>query len=97
MPTYVCLFNWTQKGIEEVKGSPKRLDAVKKTFSELGVEIKEFYLTMGRHDLVVIMEAKDDAAMARGLLALGSRGAVRTETLRAFGEGDYRKIIGSLP
>ena len=32
MPTYITLFQWTQKGIENVKDSPKRLDRAKEAF-----------------------------------------------------------------
>jgi uncharacterized protein with GYD domain len=32
MPTYINLVRWTQKGIEDVRESPNRLDAAKKLF-----------------------------------------------------------------
>ena len=97
MPTYICLCNWTQKGIENVKESPKRLDAARGFFKEMGVEIKDFYMTSGRYDIVLVLEAKDEAALARTMLAQGSKGGIRTETLRAFNEDEYRKIIGAVP
>ena len=46
--------------------------------------------------MVVVGEAPDDKTVAKLALAIGSGGAVRTETLRAFPEDEYRKIIGSL-
>ncbi|PYS26909.1 MAG: GYD family protein, partial [Acidobacteria bacterium] len=52
MPTYIALLNWTQQGISKVGSSAKRLDAGRKAFKKAGVEIKDVYLTMGRHDLV---------------------------------------------
>jgi uncharacterized protein with GYD domain len=91
------LLNWTQQGIEKVRESPGRLDDAKKLFRENGSEIKGFYLTMGRHDSVVIAEAPNDETAAKIALAIGSGGAVRTETLRAFTEDEYRKLIGALP
>jgi len=97
MPTYVCLANWTQKGIESIKESPSRLDAGRKLFRELGVEVKAFYMTSGRYDVVLVLEAKDDAALARAALAQGAKGSLRTETLRAYTEDEYRKVIASLP
>ena len=96
MPTYIALLNWTEQGISKVKDSPKRLDAGRKAFKKLGVEIKEAYCTMGRYDLVCIMEAPDDAAYAKATLSLGQQGNVKTETLKAFSEDEYRKIVGSL-
>jgi uncharacterized protein with GYD domain len=96
MPTYITLLNWTQQGIEQVKESPSRLDAVKSMYREMGGEVKGFYLVMGRYDAVVITEAPDDETAAKIALALGSKGRVRTETLRAFNEDEFRKIIGAL-
>jgi len=39
----------------------------------------------------------NDEAVARLALANASMGTVRTETLRAFTEDEYRKIIAALP
>jgi uncharacterized protein with GYD domain len=96
MPTYISLLSWTQQGIANVKDSPSRLDAGREAFKKLGVEIKDTYLTMGRYDLVCVIEGPNDEAVARALLTLGSQGNVQTETLKAWTEDDYRKIVGSL-
>jgi uncharacterized protein with GYD domain len=97
MATYIILVSWTQDGIKNVKESPNRLDAAKKAFQSFGGEMKEFYLTMGRYDMVVVAEAPDDETTAKIALAIGSGGAVRTETLRAFPEDEYREIVAALP
>jgi uncharacterized protein with GYD domain len=96
MPTYISLLSWTQQGVAKVKDSPKRLDAGREAFKKFGVEIKDTYLTMGRYDLVCVIEGPDDGAVARALLTLGSQGNVQTETLKAWTEDDFRKIVGSL-
>jgi len=97
MPTYITLARWTQQGIQNVKESPVRLDALKQLVRDSGGEVKGFYMVMGRYDMVLITEAPDDAVVAKVLLATTSKGAVSTETLRAFTEDEYRTIIGSLP
>jgi uncharacterized protein with GYD domain len=97
MPTYISLINYTDQGIRNIKDSPKRLDAAKKLLKDLGGEFKQFYLTMGSHDIVVVAEAPSDDAMAKFLLALSSLGNIRTTTLKAFPEAEYRKIIHGLP
>jgi len=51
---------------------------------------------MGRYDLVCIVEGRDDDSVARALLTLGSQGNVQTETLKAWNENDYRKIVSSV-
>lgn len=96
MPTYIILANWTQKGIENIKESPNRLDAAKKAFQAAGGELKEFFLVMGKYDMVVVGEAPDDESVAKLALTLGSGGNLRTETLRAFTEDEYRQIIANL-
>ena len=97
MPTYITLFQWTQKGIENVKDSPKRLDKAKEVIKAGGGKMEAFYLTMGQYDGVTISEAPNDEAFAKTMLALASAGAIKTQTLRAFTEDEYRKLIGSLP
>lgn len=97
MPTYITLANYTEQGIRQVKDAPKRVDAAKELLRSLGGDVKAFYLTLGAYDLVAIIEAPDDEAAARALLTLGAKGNVRTVTMRAFAEAEFRKIIQTLP
>jgi uncharacterized protein with GYD domain len=97
MPTYIALLKWTEKGIAAIKGSPARLDAGRQAFKNAGMEIKDTYVTMGRYDLVCMIDAPDDETYAKGMLGLGSQGNVSTETLKAFTEDQFRKIVDSLP
>lgn len=97
MATYITLVKYTQKGIESIKDSPRRLDMAKEAFQAFGAEVKEFFLVMGRYDIILISEAPDDETVAKVALAIRSRGAVKTETIRAFNEGEFRTIIDSLP
>jgi uncharacterized protein with GYD domain len=96
MPTYISLVRWTGQGIENVKKSPDRLDAAKKAFKAGGGEMKEFFLVMGQYDMVVVSEAPDDETASKVALSLGAAGSIRTETLRAFKEDEYRKIIAGV-
>ena len=47
----------------------------------------------GKYDMVVVSGLPDDEAAAKVPLTVGSGGAVRTETLRAFTEDECREII----
>ena len=97
MATYISLLRFTQKGIENIKEGPERLDAAKELFKSMGSELKEFYLVTGRYDAVVVTEGPDDETAVKLVLKIGSVGAVRTETMRAFPEEEYRKIIAAMP
>jgi uncharacterized protein with GYD domain len=51
---------------------------------------------MGPYDLVCVIEAPDSETAAKAILSLGAAGNVRTLTLPAFSEDEYRSIIDSL-
>ena len=62
MPTYLNLVSFTQQGIQNIKESPTRLDAAKKSFKAMGGELKHFCLTLGRYDIVLIGEHPNHVA-----------------------------------
>ena len=97
MAIYIMLVNYTQQGIENIKDSPDRLDRAKELLQSLGGEVREFYLTMGAYDAVATIEAPDDETVAKFLLAAGAHGNVRTTTLKAFPEEQFREIVRALP
>ena len=96
MARYIMLINWTDQGVRNVKDSPKRLDTARGVAKKLGMELKDFYLTMGDYDMVGHLDAPNDEVVAKFILGLGTLGNVRTKTLKAFSEDEYRKIVGSL-
>lgn len=96
MGKYIVLADWTEQGIAKVKDSPKRLDAARKLAKKLGAKAGDFYMTIGKHDMLLHLEAPDDATVARFVLSLAGGGNVRTTTLKAFSEAEYRKILASL-
>jgi uncharacterized protein with GYD domain len=97
MPTYVILGNFTQEGIENIKDSPKRLADNAKLAKSLGGEMKAFYYTLGRYDFVAITEGPDNETLMKGMLIIGSKGSVRTETLVAIPAEKVTEIIKELP
>jgi uncharacterized protein with GYD domain len=96
MATYLIFINWTDQGVRTVKDSPKRLDAAKKTLKDIDGELKAFYMLQGSHDAVLIAEVPSDEKLAGFVLKVATAGNVRTTTMRAYSEQEYRKIIGSL-
>ena len=97
MPHYIGLLRYTPQGIAKVKDSPARLDAARKAAASMGGKITSWYLTMGHYDAVILTEFPNDDACAGFTLAVAALGNVTTETLKAFTEDEYRKIIASLP
>lgn len=97
MPTYITLVEYTQKGVENMKESPERLEQAKEVTESFGGEYRGFYLTLGQYDAVYVAEFPDDEAAAKAVLTVAGEGAVSTETLKAFTEDEYRDIIAGLP
>jgi uncharacterized protein with GYD domain len=96
MPTYIIQSQWTDQGIRNVKESATRLDLGKKKLKEMGGDIKAFYLTTGSYDMLAVVDVPDDATLARHLLWLGAQGNLRTQTVKAFTEDEFRGIVGKL-
>jgi uncharacterized protein with GYD domain len=96
MGHYITLIRYTQQGAGKIKESPARLDAAKKAAEAAGGKIHAWYLTMGKYDAVIISEFPNDEASANFMLSTGSLGNITTQTLKAFTEAEYRKIVSSL-
>jgi uncharacterized protein with GYD domain len=97
MPTYITLIRFTEKGITNIKQSPARIEAARQAFRAVGAEIKQWFLVLGQYDVVIVAEAPNDETMAKLSLSIGSLGNVRMETLRAFSEDEFRKMIAAMP
>ena len=97
MGTYIGLINYTDQGIRNVKDSPKRAEAARKLIRNMGGDMTALYLTMGAHDLVVILEAPSDEVIAQFAMTLGMQGNVRTTTMKAFTESEFGDIVAALP
>ena len=96
MSTYIVLLNWTQQGIENVKDSPARLDKARLAVEAAGGKLSDFYMTIGQYDMVVVIEAPNNETFAKAMLAIAAHGKIRSQTLKAFTEEEYRSIVGSL-
>ena len=97
MATYVTLLKYTDQGIKAIKEGPSRLEKAGQALKSMGGEVKSFHLVQGRYDAIVFVEAPNDEVVAKFALAVGSQGNVRSETMRAFNEEEYRRIVSGLP
>ena len=89
MPTYVLLSTLSPEGVQTIKNNPQRIREVNKEVEQLGAKVKAQWATLGRFDFVNIVEAPDEATMARVSLELGSRGTSRYESLTAIPVDDF--------
>ena len=99
MATHIIFFDFTQQGIERVKESPARAQDAKQIVESLGGKVKDFYGIMGMagYDTVFIVETPNDEVVAKATLMIAQKGNVRTTTIRAFTEAEYKRVIEDLP
>ena len=97
MSTYVGLIKLTDQGIRNVKETTKRAERFRVVAEEMGIKVREILWTMGRYDLVLVVEAPNDETMSRLALGLGMLGNAKTETLKAFSASEMDQILKGLP
>jgi uncharacterized protein with GYD domain len=93
MASYICLIQFTDQGIRNIKDTVKRGDAAIAEAEKMGMKIVEEYWTMGAYDAVVVLEAPDDETMSAFILKIGSLGNVKGQTLRAFRRNEMEGIL----
>jgi len=97
MPTYLTLYNWTEQGIKNIKGSPDRMAANIKAAEAAGGKVLGIYVTMGEYDVAAISEWPDEESAAAFALAQASQGFVKTKTLKAFTPEEFGAIVKKMP
>jgi uncharacterized protein with GYD domain len=96
MATYVVLATFTDQGVKNAKGSPKRAEAFRQMAETFGVTVKDIFWTQGRYDIVIVIEAPDELSATALNLSLSALGNIRTESLRAFSSDDMLKIVAKM-
>jgi uncharacterized protein with GYD domain len=96
MPRFVMLLKYTDKGIAGIADSPKRADAFRALAAKHGAKVETQFWTMGEYDGVVILNAPDGASMAALALGLGKLDFVRSTTLRAFDESEFKIVLDKI-
>ena len=84
MPTYILLSNLTAQGVQTLKSNPERLREVNQDVEELGAKVLHQWATLGPFDFVNVVEAPDNATIAKVSVSLGARGSAKFQTLSAL-------------
>jgi len=94
MPTYILLSNLTDEGAKTIKNNPKRIKEVNAEIEKLGVRVTAQYATLGPFDFVNVVEAADNATIARVSAELASRGSIKITTLPAIAIDEFIRSLG---
>ena len=93
MPRYVLLSTLTDKGLETVAEKPERILEVNREVEQMGARIIDQYALLGPYDFLTIIEAPDNATVARISVKLGERGTVKIMSLPAIPTEEFIKSI----
>lgn len=96
MAKYVCLIQFTDTGVKNLRKTTNRAKAFQEKMEKMGIYITNTLWTVGRHDMIHIFEAPDDEAAATFAYTLSSLGNVRTNTMRAFDFDEMERIIDNV-
>jgi uncharacterized protein with GYD domain len=96
MPTFILLTNFTEQGVRNVKDTIKRAEKFKEMAKQSGATVKDMYWTLGKYDVVVILEAPDVNTVTALGLGVAMAGNVRTQTLTAFTADDMAKVLAKV-
>jgi uncharacterized protein with GYD domain len=93
MPTYIMLTTLTAQGVQTLKSNPDRLREVNRDVEELGAKVLHQWATLGPFDFVNVVEAPDNATIAKVSIALGARGSAKLQSLMAI---EIDELLGAL-
>ena len=96
MPTFIVLGHFTDQGVRAVKDTANRAEKFKEIAKQQGATVKDIYWTLGKYDVVSIIEAPDVTSVTALGLSLGMAGNVRTQTLPAFTADDMAKVLAKV-
>jgi uncharacterized protein with GYD domain len=83
----------TDEGAKTIKRNPRRIKEVNSELEKMGVKVTAQYAVLGPYDFVNVVEAADNATVARVSAELASRGTIKLTTLPAL---DIDAFIASL-
>jgi len=94
MGKYVVISSLTDEGAKSMKTNPQRVKEVNGELEKMGVTVLEQYAVLGEFDFLNIVEADDNATVAKAMLELASRGSIRTRTMPLLPLDEFLKKLG---
>ena len=89
MPKFVMLSTLGPDGSSRLRENPERLREVSAEVEQMGVKVISQYAVLGQWDFLNILEAPDEATMARVATTLAARGTLKTMTLPVIEIDDF--------
>jgi len=96
MPYYIRLLRFTREAAQRLKDFKSNRAEFKKQAEKFGIKIIGEYVTLGRYDLITILEAPDEKAILKLHTTFAApKGRVTSETLTAITADEFESILES--
>jgi uncharacterized protein with GYD domain len=95
MERYIILGNFTRDGLKKIEKFPNKDNAARNLIEKSGGKLQIYY-TMGLYDFVALVDMPDEKSMIKLLFRMGKVGDVKTNTLRAYTESEFHKLLEQL-
>jgi uncharacterized protein with GYD domain len=82
-------------GWATVRENPERIRQVTHEVESMGLKVLAQYALMGQWDFLNVIEAPDEATLAKAAISLAARGTMRTMTLQAVPIDDLIERLSS--
>jgi len=89
MSRYIIISNLTDEGAKTLKKNAGRIKEVNAELKSMGVNVIDQYAVLGNFDFVTIVEAEDDINVMKAVIAIDSRGSIKTATYKAVPIDDF--------
>ena len=93
MPRYVSLLRFTPQGVKNLKQSPARAAAFRKTVEKAGIKVEAQLWTTGKYDGILILNAASETKVLGVIARLAAQGNVSTQTMQAFDAQEFAAIV----
>lgn len=97
MGTYVVFTKLTPQGRKNLQANPDRLHEVTRQAERLGAKIVQQFATIGQHDFMTVIEAEDNATVARIGAELSGLGTMKMQTLPAIKIDRFQQLLKIQP
>ncbi len=97
MTYYIRLIKFTKDGAQRIKDFPKERAEFLKKAKELGIKVHGSYITIGRYDMVTILEADNEKTILKLHASHAApKGRITSETLTAVTAEEFENILKTI-
>lgn len=93
MGVYIHLVRLTEQGVKNIKKLKEMMAESRKIIEGTGSKVVASYSTLGRYDLVAVLEIPDDTTAMELSAKIAAAGNFRPETLPAVSLGEFRDKV----